>query len=420
MLLQFSVENYKSFKERAILSLEASSDKEYPDHVVKLGNDRILKSIAIFGANASGKSNIFEALTTAILLVRQSNIRQVGEPLSRIVPFKFDERSCKAPSSFEFVFYNDGKKYIYGFSATVQKVIDEYLYVYNTSKPSIVFKRANTNDFKFTSPAIRNNLKPLIDRNTDNKLFLATATMWNAQETIIPYMWFDRGINTYSTDYGQLLNQTGQMYENDNDHSLQRFVNHLLHEADINISDFEVEIKDVSREQILQNFPPDFRPLLSTVPMNNNKSIKIETIHQVEKDGKQKEYRLLLQEESQGTQSLFQFAPILKRAFENAEVICIDEFDTNLHPFLERYLFSLFNKLNVNKANAQLIVSTHSMALMSPEVLRRDQIYFVEKNFKSGESELFSLDDFSARKGENYRKAYFQGRYGAVPFIDED
>ena len=113
------------------------------------------------------------------------------------------------------------------------------------------------------------------------------------------------------------------------------------------------------------------------------------------------------------------FAPILKRAFETGETVCIDEFDSSLHPMLAVYLIRLFNDPTVNRAHAQLIISAHTMELLSPDILRRDQIYFTEKKRKTGMSELYSLDEFSLRKGENVRKAYLLGRYGAVPDIPE-
>ena len=159
---------------------------------------------------------------------------------------------------------------------------------------------------------------------------------------------------------------------------------------------------------------------MSTIPAAMNKTIKIETVHSVVNNGVTEQYRLSLIEESKGTQNLFLFSPILKRAFETGETLCIDEFDASLHPMLVRYLFSLFNNPHINKTHAQLIVSAHSLVLMSLKNLRRDQIYFVEKNRKTGKSELYSLDEFSPRKAEDVRKAYMLGRYGSIPDIPEE
>jgi len=125
-----------------------------------------------------------------------------------------------------------------------------------------------------------------------------------------------------------------------------------------------------------------------------------------------------MNEESEGTRNVFGIAPLFKRAFESTgETICIDEFDKSLHPELVQHLIDLFNDETINKRNAQLIISTHTTSLLSQEHLRRDQFYFVEKNQVTGESELYSLDEFSPRKSEDIRKAYLLGRYGAIPNI---
>lgn len=420
MLLQFSVENFKSFKDMAVLSMEPSADKELPDNLTLIEKNRCLNTIAIFGANAAGKSNVFTALTAAILLVRRSNSRQVIDPLLEIIPFKFDEESILKPTTFEFVFIAEGKKYVYGFSATQKAVQREYLYVFNSAKASTIFERTDVNTYKFTSPALKRELQPLTERNTENKLFLATATAWNCEATRIPYLWFETKINTYSIDSDQLISQTAPMFDNDADNSLRKFTNMILHEADINIDDFNIEFKDISQEQFLQQVPQELRGLISTIPAAMNKVVKIETVHSIVDDGIAKQYNLSLMEESQGTRNLFLFSPVLKRAFETGETLCIDEFDASLHPMLVRYLFSLFNNPDINKAHAQLIVSSHSLVLMSLKNLRRDQIYFVEKDRKTGKSELYSLDEFSPRKEEDVRKAYMLGRYGSIPDIPEE
>lgn len=400
MLLQFSVENYKSFKEKAVLSLEASADKELPDNVAIFQKQRVLKGLAVFGANAAGKTNIFKALTAAIIMIRYSNVRQIGERLSLMVPFMFDEETIKKPCSFEFVFVQNNKKYIYGFSATVQKITNEYLYVYNSSRATTIFERNENNEYTFTSSAVEKRLKPITVHNTENKLFLATATSWNYEGTRDALMWFMNGINTYSPDFQKMLQITGEMYEQDADNSLRSFTRGILHEADINIEDYIIESKE---SQV-----PSLQPGINVV----NKEYTITTLHNINKD---KMFSLNLQDESNGTINLFFFAPIIKRAFETGETICIDEFDVSLHPLLVQYLVSMFNNKRINKNNAQLIVSTHTSGLLNLKHLRRDQIYFIEKNNITGCSTLYSLDEFSPRTREDIQKAYLLGRYGSIP-----
>lgn len=414
MLLQFSVENFRSFKDKIVLSLEGSSDKILPDNVVELGKEKILKVATVFGANAAGKSNIFSALTAAIVTVKRSDIRQVGEPLFLIVPYLFDDQYKKKATSFEFVFIVDDKKYVYGYSATNQKICTEYLYVYNSTRPSTIFERKDE-VYTFTNQALKTKLKPLAERNTENKLFLATATAWNAEETRIPMMWISNSINTYDTNYENILNITGDMFEGDVDNSLRKFTNNILKEADINIDDYEFESREVPIESI-----PSI--VISNIPGTNaeikGREYKITTRHVIEDEmGNRNTYPLDMHLESLGTQKIFFMSPILKKAFKTGETICIDEFDKSLHPMLVCYLVSLFNNPEINKFNAQLVISTHTMALLNLNELRRDQIYFVEKNQKTGVSELYSLDEFSPRTRENIRKAYLLGRYGSVPDV---
>ena len=419
MLLQFSVENFRSIKDRAVLSMEASSDKEHPDNVVETDKDKVLKVVSIFGANAAGKSNLFLALTAAIVTVRWSDKRQVGEPLFNIVPFMFDEESKNKPTEFEFVFTAEGKKYVYGYSATAQKIYTEYLYVYNSSRPTTIFERDENDEevYRFTNSGIKAKLKPLTERNTENKLFLATATAWNCEETRVPMLWLSSQINTYDTQYENLLNLTGDMYEKDDDQSLRRFTNNILKEADINIADYSFESKDIPLEQIGPVMIPKG---VGTAQEIKGKVYRIETLHNIKgEDGKVSSFPLEMKSESKGTQSIFFMSPLIKRSFETGETLCIDEFDTSLHPMLVSYLVKLFNNPEVNRANAQLIISTHTMTLLNLKELRRDQIYFVEKNQETGTSELYSLDEFSPRTREDIRKAYLLGRYGSIPNVGE-
>lgn len=422
MLLQFSVENFKSIKQKAILSLEASADQMHVDNYAQAGKDKCLRMVSVYGANAAGKSNLFQALTAAILAVRLSNDRQVGAPIPQITPFLFDPETAKAPTSFEFIFITEGLKYIYGFSATSTTVETEYLYVYKTAKATTIFERDvhSKPEYRFTSPSLRKQLLPITERNTPNKLFLATATAWNCGETRIPLLWLTNGINTYSPDYESLLQISGEMFERDSDQSLRIFTNRLLQEADVNISDYEFESTNYPKEDSMRDIgvPPAIRENFSMLP-NFFKRYDINTLHRIETDRGENVYALPLRLESRGTRNVFLLSPILKRAFETGETVCVDEFDTSLHPMLVSYLVGLFHNPAVNRNNAQLIITTHDLSLLTLKELRRDQIYFVEKNQNTGESELYSLDEFSPRTNEDVRKAYILGRYGSVPNVGD-
>lgn len=422
MLLQFSVENFKSIKKKAVLSLEASSDQMHTNNYARVGKDSCLRMVSVYGANAAGKSNLFQALTAAILAVRLSNDRQVGAPIPQITPFLFDPETAAAPTSFEFIFIAEGRKYVYGFSATSSAVETEYLYVYKTAKATTVFERDvhAKPEYRFTLPSLKKQLLPITERNTPNKLFLATATAWNCEETKIPLLWLSKGINTYSPDYESLLQLSGEMFENDTDQSLRSFTNKLLQEADVNISDYEFESTNYPREDFMRDIgvPPAVRESFSMLP-NFFKRYDINTLHRITTDQGESVYALPLRLESRGTKNVFLLSPILKRAFETGETVCVDEFDTSLHPILVSYLVGLFHNPAVNRNNAQLIITTHDLSLLTLKELRRDQIYFVEKDQNTGASELYSLDEFSPRTNEDIRKAYMLGRYGSVPNVGD-
>ena len=196
MLLQFSVENYLSFKEQVVLSLVPATDKEHLNNITSRGGFKGLNTIAIYGANASGKSNLFRAVTTALNMIRSSANTQVDQLLP-VVPFKLDDDSKGNPSLFEFQFVAaDGKKYIYGFSAFPDRIVEEYLYGYNTNRPTKIFDRTETDAYTF-SRTTKKELEPIKKFTTSNRLFISSATLLNAESTRYAYEWLAKGIDTF-------------------------------------------------------------------------------------------------------------------------------------------------------------------------------------------------------------------------------
>ena len=418
MLLQFSVTNFASIRSEVLFSLVPSKDKEHPENILSYGKFKATSLAAIYGANASGKSNLFKAMTTAIVYIRQSNVFQHGQKIP-VVPYKFCDNPTSVPTKYEFTFIaEDGLKYIYGFSATVEKVIEEYLYVFHSSRPSMLFERTNE---KYSFPRNeKNNLQPLTRMNTSNKLFLATATSWNAQCTTIPFQWFATKIDTQTS----VVNQEGlalEAYQTEKEENIA-FVKKLMKMADINIVDVKVDIKEM---------PQDQSPIpgigFGGIVINNQiikpkgNQIEVRTGHVVtDESGVQRQYELSLFEESLGTVQLFHFAPFLRKALETGKVLFIDEIDRSLHPSLIKLLVNLFRDVRINTKGAQLIFNTHETALLSLGTFRRDQIYFTEKNPETGVTDLYSLDDLSVRKDENIEKGYLLGRYGAIPYLQTE
>ena len=415
MLVQFTVENFLSIRDKVYLSLEPSKDSEHPENLITKGDYKAVNSVAIYGANASGKSSLFKAITVALIMIRNSNNVQVTDKLP-MTPFKFDFESRNKPTSFEFTFIaKDGRKYIYGFSATTEKVVEEYLYCYNTSKPTLLFD-LNENEKPKFNRAYKVKLEAAYQMNTANKLFLATATTWNVECTKSPFEWLAESIDTF-TDVMELGGVAFEKYRTDENRKYIEFTKNLLKQADINISSIEVDAKEVMGGPAL---PFQIVVQGKIIPPNEGKHYDVEittgyTV--VDENGEKTEFSLTLQEESIGTQLLFFYGSLLKDAFGKGKTIVLDEIDKSMHPSLVKFIMNLFRDPDVNKNGAQLIVTTHETGILSLEMFRRDQIYFTEKDSKSGVTDLYSLDEFSVRKTENIEKGYLMGRYGAIPFL---
>ena len=323
MLLQFSVENYLSFREPAVLSLIPSTDKEHSDNITNKAAFKGLNTIAIYGANASGKSNLYKAVAVSLNMIRSSVNTQVDQLLP-VVPFKLDDESKGKPSSFEFQFVaDDGKKYIYGFSAFPDRIVEEYLYCYNTQRPTKVFDRTETSSYTF-SRTTKKELEPIIRFTTKNRLFISSATLLNSESTRSAYEWLAKGIDTFM-NVSELQNRAYAFYMEDYDNNRRdniEFTKELFKAADISISDIDYSY------QKIDELPPD----VPRIVVNNEPLPAVEIRQEVntehvvtDEDGNLKKYNLSLQEESLGTTTLFLYGPFLKETLDKGKVLFIDD-----------------------------------------------------------------------------------------------
>lgn len=405
MILEFIVKNFLSFKEKVTFSMIANSNKELNDNYVEIGGNKVLKSAAIYGANASGKSNLFKILTLVVLMLRSSNSVDINAKLP-LIPFKLDKGSVNKPSEFEIKFILDETRYVYGFIADKDKIYDEYLYYYPNGRETKIFDRTNINEYSYTQKDEKI-LREIEAKNAQNKFFLATATNWNFDKTKAAYNFLTNGIGTCN-NLEILKNMAYKMYETNPDY-LKDFAIDFLQKADFNIEDYQISQIDVPGEFLTAI--PEF--ITKTLP-DKPKAYQVLFKH------KNSDNYLSIDEESLGTQMIFAFIPFLADSLKNKKVLIIDELDKSLHPFLVQYIVEIFNDAEINKNGSQLIFNTHDTNLLDLNILRRDQIWFTEKNSETGESDLYSLSDFSVRKQENVEKGYMLGRYGAVPFIKND
>lgn len=188
---------------------------------------------------------------------------------------------------------------------------------------------------------------------------------------------------------------------------LRKYLMETLRKADFNIDAYSFKAKRITIDDIKQ------------MGLGEGKQYEIITKHSIQaSDGTLKSYDLPFKDESQGTQRMFFFTALIKAAIDAGKTVVIDEIDSSLHPILVKFIINMFNDRETNNGKAQLIFSTHDVSLLSLDLFRRDQIYFVEKSNYTGVTALYSLDEFSPRKTENIRKGYLQGRYGAIPIVD--
>ena len=394
MLIQFSVENYLSIKDKVVLALLASRDNEHPEHLILDGSKNYLKSAVIYGANASGKSNVLNAFWFMVNYVLTSHNQQVHKAIERS-PFKFDKETPARPSSFEVIFTANGIRYAYGFSVTDKAVVEEYLYYYPNGRQALIFERKDTTDFRFTVDIDEQNT--LKDRTSANKLYLSVASNWSYAKVIPVLEWF---ASCQIITKNSVADAYGLEAEQLKDDDYRRVIASMLRVADFGIQSLQVRDSDPIPSQHSDIFT------------------NIDAVHTVQDiEGNTSSYTLNMTEESDGTNSYFKLIGIVKKALDQGTLLVADEMDAHLHPLLTKHLVSLFNSAEFNPNGAQLIFTSHNTNLLDLDVLRRDQIWFTEKDEQTAATDLFSLYDFSIRKDAKVEKGYLIGRYGAIPFI---
>lgn len=430
MLVEFSVANFRSIGQKQVLSLVAGSGSSHTArNVVTLEGDqaKYLRSAVIYGPNAAGKSNLLKAVLVLQQLVLTTASSQEGVPLNGVVPFLLDKELSEQASEFGIVFIaDDGVKYEYFFSATSKQIEKEWLVAYPNGRPQRWFEREfikETQKYewwfgsKFKSEKAEK--KVWSDFTRSNSLFLSTAIQLNNEQLKPCFNWIkDKlivltagvGLNPFLSINLIKDNQAGQIMG-------------YLKAADVGIDDISVEEKDFDQAAFAQSgfqFPQAFgqgvRVINSTDESGavKSKMIQIITSHKSNQD---EMVGFTIDDESDGTRKLFEFAGGWIRSLEWGATLLVDELERSLHPHITKFLVELFHSSH-NLKNAQLIFTTHNTNLLDPSLLRRDQIWFVERNPKKS-TELYSLLEYKPRKDEALERGYLKGRYGAVPLVGE-
>jgi len=437
MILQFSVTNYRSFKNKSTLNLLASNyDKDTRENenifLNENFNHRILKSAVIYGANAGGKSKFIEALIfMRRFVLTSSKDTQKGDPIP-IEPFRLNSETIKQGSEFEIVFYLKNNLYRYGFEVNNEKIIAEWLYHKTKTKESELFYR-DYQDIIYKTKKL-SKLDTLINEKLirDNALLLSVLAQFNDSLAESFLDWFKELKAISGLKEEGYLNDT--MLLSKNDKQKERILN-FLHNADIGIDDFKLK-KQVLEEldiETMKDVPKEIKDALLGINTYMMKTMKEEnserfsdviTYHkQFNEDGNYvKDIEFSLREdESSGTRKYFALIGQIIKIIDHGGVLFVDELDSKIHPNLVCKIISIFNSKEMNPNNAQLIFNSHDTNLLSSGLFRRDQIWFVKKD-AFGESKLYSLADFKTdevRKNEAFENNYIRGKYGAIPFLGD-
>lgn len=413
MLLEFRVKNFKSFKDEIVFSMISGKNNDSPlESLIDAGKMNVLKTAAIYGANASGKSNLFKAIgCMQRIVVISATDREPGSNLD-IIPFKFGNNS-EEPSLFEIVFIEQGNKYQYGFTANDKQIFNEWLYVTpeGNTRSQTWFERkfnleSNKPDFKFTN-YLSGRKKDLIEKVRLNTPFVSVGAHWNNTDLTIVYNWFREKLVVFDDNRELSPSITSKLLADEqNDKNFYEFTKHMLRTSDIGISDVFCKKVDPDKIKFPKDVPEDFKNYIL-----NNPPMDIKFQHPTAKGS----YILDISEESQGTKKMFAYIKPLWDLSHSDMTFFVDEFDRSLHPKILKAIIDYI--CSAKNRNGQLITTVHDVNLQKK--LSREQIWFTEKD-ENGESTIFSLADFKGvRKDENKPERYLNGHYGAVPYLEE-
>ncbi len=421
MLIEFSVANFKSIRDLQTLSLVADSDKSLPENVIEpdipgMKDVRLLKSAVIYGANAAGKTNLHDAIAFMRNYVANSSDKKMNDRTG-VVPFLLDEKFHDKPSIFEVIFAHKGVRYQYGFSLDFEVIHEEWLMAYPSGKTQEWFRRKLTNkktlsyEWDFKSRNFKGAKQSIANETRENQLLLSKGMSQNNEQLSEVYQWFAKGLMCLVRDMDILENLTARRIMNDIE--MKSRLLKQLHQADTGIMELKVEKKDFDAKSLPDNMPEELKDSITQL-VQGSEHLEVFTEHKMK--GSDKGISFPFGFESNGTRKLFALLGPLLDSFDNNVVLFIDEIAANMHPHLARGLVKMFSKSN---STAQTILTTHETRLLDKELLRRDQIWFAEKDAE-GATHLYPLSDYHPRKDESLDKGYLAGRYGGIPFLSGD
>lgn len=416
MLLRFEAGNVLSFATIQELSLVASKLKGSERGLLPIPGAPSLRAVPvalIYGANASGKTNFI----LAFLFMRRAILfsHRRGNPDGGVSrePFALDEESEAKPSHFEAEFVVGGCRYIFGFTCDSERYLTEWLYAFPEGKRRKLYEREGKNvDF---GPTMLGAKKPLVEFMRSNSLFISTATQ-NDHEELSKIVNFFREVQFSGALAVSPEIITNTFKEGEVDPRTISFLRTTgtgvigleQHERELSAR-FKIlrsELLAITRKHLGDGVTVEVEP--------SGKEVEIELVHQ----GLSKQHALPLRQESAGTRRLLVVMSKILRALEKGSLLLIDELDTSLHTLVAEQILELFADPKYNPKGAQLIATTHDTNILACDHLRRDQIWFCEKD-DIGVSSIFSLAEFKIRPTDRFEKGYLEGRFGAIPFAGD-
>ncbi|MCX6579221.1 MAG: ATP-binding protein [Candidatus Aminicenantes bacterium] len=416
MLVEFRVGNFRSFKDEVTLSMVASADKEHlATHTVKISNKlSLLRSAAIYGANASGKSNLFNAMAFMRNFVLNSSRESQATEKIDVEKFRLSTETENRPSTFEIVFLMENIRYRYGFQVDEKQVHNEWLFYVPTIREATLFIREKS-DIK-VGPDFKEG-KGLEAKTRENALFLSVAAQFNGEKAKKILEWFDHLSIISSIDANRHREFTLSKLA---DKEYEEFTSKFLRVADLGIKEIQKTERPLIEEDLSKDIPLKLKSrIMSAV-------VDVEAVHQ-KYDQHNKpvvdEKFSLFKNESAGTLALFGLSGPIYDTIKKGKVLVIDELTSKLHPLLTQAIIEAFHQSHYETGSdralpsqAQLIFVSHDTGILKNQLFRRDQIWFTQKN-EYGATNLYSLEEYSIRKDASFDKDYIMGKYGAVPFI---
>lgn len=412
-MIEFSVSNFLSFKERMLFSMVASNDDALQEsNVFEAGKQRLVKSAVVYGANASGKSNLLNAMSfMRYMVLTSSKDTQANEDID-VDRFKLSTECEGKPSLFEIVFIRKGCTYRYGFEVDRKKVHSEWLYSIPKTKEAELFVREG-NKIKVNTVRFKEG-RDLNDKTRENALFLSVCAQFNGKISTDILTWV-RYVNFISGLHDHGLGVTVKKLK---EPEQKRRIMEITRIADLCIDDIEGSTEKPTLENLPKDMPEEMK---KDILKRDMMFVELKTVHRKFGANKEEVGKVTFdieENESGGTQKYLSMAGPILDTIENGKILVIDELDARLHPLLTQAIVALFNS-PANRTNAQLIFASHDTGLLNNKLFRRDQIWFTEKDHY-GATSLYSLVELrGVRKEASFGKDYVLGKYGAIPFIGD-